>query len=364
MKVLHCIYGLNIGGAETFIYNVLSNIDNKKYIIDLVIQGTADNGKLIELCESQGNKIYKITSYKENFMKSLKELDRLIKKERYDIIHYHVNSLINIVPIIAAKRNKVQIIVHSHNSQNNKGGKIGKVLHLFHRVLLGKMFDERIACSTLAGDWMFGSREYYIFNNAVDINAYKYNKQSRETIRQQLGIPQETIVFGHVGRFVRAKNHEMLIRCFSEYVKKNENAYLIMVGEGELRKEIQKKCEQLNIENKTLFTGNISYINQMYSVFDGVVFPSFFEGLPFVLIEAQAAGLPILASTCVTEEVNVSGLVTFLPLDKEEKWLAEMEKIVSWDTNRSESVKKVQGSKFDIKRNVEDLEKIYGKYAK
>lgn len=363
MKILHCIYGLNVGGAETFIYNVLSNINSSKYRIDLVIQGTADNEKLIKLCEKQKNRIYKIVSYKENFFKSLAELDRLIKTEKYDVMHYHANSLINIIPIIVAKRNKVRIIVHSHNSQNNKGGKVGKVLHLFHRALLGKMLDERIACSTLAGNWMFGNREYCIFNNAVDINLYKYNEQSRKNLRQQLGIPQDAIVFGHVGRFVKAKNHEMLIRCFSEYVKKNENTYLIMVGEGELRKEIQEKCKQLNIENRTLFTGNISYINQMYSVFDGIVFPSFFEGLPFVLVEAQTAGLPVLASVCVSKEVNISGLVTFLSLENEEKWLTEMEKMVSQNIDRSVGAKKVQGSKFDIKRSVEDLEKIYGRYA-
>lgn len=158
MKILYFIRALNIGGAETFIYNTLENI-SEEYHIDFVLQSyDSTNINLIELCKKRNSKIFYIIPFYKNYIKSIKQLYEILKKEKYDLIHIHANALINIVPVIAAKLVGTKIAIHSHNTKNNKGGFLGYILHKISSYFINKMDIIRFACGYEAGEWMYGKK--------------------------------------------------------------------------------------------------------------------------------------------------------------------------------------------------------------
>ena len=202
VKVLFFLRSLNIGGAEAFIYNVLSSLDNQKIHIDIVIQTHENKNKqLLHLCDEKDIKIFYVAPFEKNYYKSIKELNDIIIENAYDIIHYHANSLINMVPVISAKKNNIRLVLHSHNSNNNLGGYIGKCLHYFNRLIVSKLNVTRIACGNEAGCWMFGNKKFTIVNNAIDIDSYRFDIIARDHLRKKYGIADSCYVIGHVGRF-------------------------------------------------------------------------------------------------------------------------------------------------------------------
>lgn len=358
VKVLQVIYGMNIGGAETFIFNVLSALDNEKYHIDFVIQDkNITNKKLYSLCKIKGCHIYVVSPFYKNFPKYIRDMKSIIKMS-YDIIHIHANALINIAPIFLAKKYKKKIIIHSHNTNNNSGGKFGQIIHYINRRILENITTTNVACGNLAGEWMFGSKEYLVLDNAVSIEKYSFNEEIRKKIREQYQV-EDKIVVGHVGRFVKAKNHEYLLYIFSRFLKKYKNAVLMLVGDGPLMEEIIQKAKELSITEHVIFVGNQSQVSSFYSAFDCLLFPSLFEGLPFVLVEAQASGLPIIASDKVTKEIDLTGNMKFLSLEDEEcLWISAMEKAVNC-VDRLLYGEKMKFTKYNIDVMIEKVIQLY-----
>ena len=315
MKVLHFIYGLNIGGAESFIYNMMNAINPEEYKFDFVIQDDKlENKKIVDLCRKTKAKIYIIERFPKRIFTQYKPLQNILDDEMYKVIHIHMNSLLNIIPILVAKKKKIKIIIHSHNTHNNMGGILGKILHYINRFIVTRYSNMTfVACGVEAGKWMFGEKNFIILDNAISMKEYAYKKESREQIRDELSV-NNGIVIGHVGRFVEAKNHEFIVKCFNEYKKKHKESYLVLLGDGPMKNTIEKMVEQLGINDSVFFIGNTQDVSNYYSAFDCLLFPSIFEGLPFVLIEAQISGLPIICSTNVTRDVNLVDNIEFLSL--------------------------------------------------
>lgn len=358
VKVLQVVWGLNIGGAETFLYNVLSKLNPKEFHIDFVIQDPdIKNEKLLKLCQQNKWSIYKVPPFNRNVFAYIKCM-RDILNHPYDVMHIHVNALINTIPIYLAKKRGIKIIVHSHNSSNNLGGRLGKTLHLFNRNRLRGTKTINIACSDLAGKWMFGNEDYLLLENGVDIDTYKYSIQAREKIRREFGIEGRTVI-GHVGRFVEAKNHEFILRVFKQYLSQDKDAILMLVGDGSLKKHIEEMADKMEISDQTIFTGERQDTSEFYSAFDSLLFPSLFEGLPFVLVEAQSSGLPIITSDRVTREINLTGIVRFLNLeDNINEWVEAVSTKI--DSNEriafSERMKK---TKYNIEFTVNEVKRLY-----
>lgn len=360
MKILYFIYGLNIGGAETFIYNLLSvwNVDN--YAIDFVLQSKNNaNKKLLALCKQKSCKIMTIASFHRNPFQCAVQLIRILKTGEYNAMHIHANALINMIPVWVASHARVPIIIHSHNTRNNGAGRAGMFLHLIHRFFVSYMKVYRIACGREAGQWMFGNKEFIVVNNAIRIEDYAFSEEKRERIRDKYRI-KDNFLIGHIGRFVEAKNHEFIMKCFYEIHKRLPNAKMMFVGDGELKKQIMEKCEKYKLEDFVIFAGVVQNPSSYYSAFDSMLFPSIHEGLPFTLVEAQAAGLPVLASDCVTKDVDVTGLVSFLSLDLGEKEWAKrfMLDIEIWNKYDRNSWS-MDGSIYDVNNERKKLEEIY-----
>lgn len=343
-----------IGGVETFLMNYYRNLDRSKIQFDFIsiYDELCFEDEILKL----GGKIYKIPSEKKHPLKYCKELEKVMNTNKYRIIHINMLSAANILPILIAKKQKIKhIIVHSHNSNTPSGG-LRKILNIINKPFL-KLATDYWACSELAGKWLFGKKilqtnRLTVINNAIDIEKYQYNENTRNEIRKQLQI-QDKLVIGNIGRFAYQKNHEFLIDIFYEIQKQNKNTILLLIGEGELKEKIEQKVKMLNIEDKVILLGTTNKVYQYLQAMDVFILPSRFEGLPVTGIEAQASGVECFLSEEITKEVKVNSNLSFISLKEDSIYWAN--KILKATHERN--LDKLNA--YDIKINVKKLEKKY-----
>lgn len=359
-KILHIIHGLNIGGAENFIFNILSNIDSKKFRFDFAIQNPQiGHQEFKKLIEETGGKIYVITDFRRNILKEYRELSEILANG-YDYVHIHMNAFVNPIPAIAASRFPNKVIIHSHNTHNGSGGTIARILHLINRRLFLKKRFIRLACGTEAGKWMFNHKDFKVMDNAVNLSRFRFNQNAANSIRQKYALADEPII-GHMGRFVPEKNQKFILQIFSQMkaTQPNSKTKLMLCGDGPMRKEVMELARNSGVSNDVIFTGNITDPEMYYSAFDCFILPSWFEGLAFVAIEAQASGLKVIASDTNTSEINVTGNVRFLSLQESAaKWSDAIIDALR-PTDRIANAEKMRGSKHDLNRLVNTLINVY-----
>lgn len=220
-----------------------------------------------------------------------------------------------------------------------------------------------LACSSRAGEWMFGRRKYEVLENGLSIDKYYFDYNNRKKIQKEFGI-NENFVVGHVGRFTQVKNHEFLLEIFSEIKKIQKESILLLVGEGSEKNKIQAKAENMNLANSVIFAGARKDVGALMSAMDCFVFPSIFEGLGNVLIEAQINGLNCFVNKkVITKEVEITDKIHGISLENEPEIWAE--NILS-TINRSErkETEKKCFDRYDIKNVVRKLTNIYEQGAK
>lgn len=349
------------GGVEAVTINYYRNIDKNKVQLDFICDEDSTNIPYEEI-EEMGGKIIIIPSYSKPF-KYHKELKRVLKEGNYKIVHSNINTL-SVFSLFAAKCAGVPVrIAHSHSTTNKKEKKknlMKQVLRPFSKVFA----TDYMCCSELAGRWLFGDKEYdkgnvYLLNNAIDLDKFKYNETLRKKKRKELGIKDDTLVIGHIGRFVAQKNHDFLIDIFNEIHKKNNNSILLLAGQGPLMEDIKNKVRELNLEDSVKFLGQRSDANELYQAFDVFLLPSLYEGLPVVGVEAQAAGLLCYLSNDMTKETKVLDITKFMSLNNTPKeWadniLDDVKKYKRIDTSKEMTVKN-----FNIKEEAKKLEEYY-----
>ena len=221
-----------------------------------------------------------------------------------------------------------------------------------------------MCCSELAGRWLFGNKEYdngnvYLLNNAIDLDKFKYNESLRKEKRKELGISDDTLVIGHVGRFVEQKNHRFLIDVFNEVHKQEENSILLLAGQGPLMEEMKEKVKILGIEESVKFLGQRNDINELYQAFDVFCLPSLYEGLPVVGVEAQATGLLCVFSDDMTKETKVLDATEFLSLNQSvEVWEKHILKSFEEYTRKINQTE-IKNNGFDIRNEAKKLSDYY-----
>ena len=352
------------GGVESVVMNYYRNIDRNKVQFDFICD---EDSKYIpkEEIEKLGGKIILIPPYQKPF-KYHKELKRVLKEGKYKIVHSHISTM-SFFSLWAAKSAKVPIrIAHAHsttNKQEKKKNIMKQVLRPFSKVFANRYF----CCSELAGRWLFGNEAYdkgkvYLVNNAIDVDKFKYNEKVRKAKRKELNIKDKDLVIGHIGRFVKQKNHEFLIDIFNEIHKQNKNAILLLAGDGPLKEAIQNKVKKLNLGENVKFLGQRNDANELYQAMDVFVLPSLYEGLPVVGVEAQASGLPCFFSTDMTKETKVLDSTKFISLTHTSKYWADkiLNEIKSF--KRQDTIKEITDNNFNIKKETEKLENYYHKY--
>lgn len=358
IRILH--YGLSshLGGIETYLYKLYTHIDKEKFHFDFLTIGSKEVCFYNEFI-SMGSQFYNIAPRSENPWKNRKDLKDILTRENFDIVHCHMNTLTYTAPISLGLRNKTPVIVHSRNAQPPNILK-AKILHDINSLFLPKGKLRMLAVSDLAGEWMFGKdADFTVINNGIDINRFKFNKESREKIRKELGIDDKQFCVIHVGAFRTQKNHMFLLETFKNILKNKPNSKLILVGTGRLFSEIESRAKELHILDNIIMVGRRADIPDLLSASDAFLFPSLFEGFPNAVLEAQASGLPCLISDTITKEVLINSNCYNFSLDKEPReWANKLLSIPGYE-DRMKGSKNINKQGFSVEDEVKKIEKIY-----
>ena len=345
MKILEiCTVDFGLNGIPAHIRNYY-NILKRENHVDIVAPNFSKQ-ILKTMPLEKKTKLYSINR-KRNPIKYVISLRKLILKNKYDIIHVHGNSGTMGLEVFACRRSDAKIFVHTHNTQWS-----AKVLSFLLKRYMMNNADMLCAASEEAGHKLYGTRNFLVINNGIETEKFKYNLKLRKEIRKKFNIPNNVILLGHVGRFDYQKNQDFLIEIAKKIKEKNKYHFMLL-GEDDKTRFI-KKLKSEKLENMFTILDATDQINKFYSAFDIFMFPSLFEGLGMVVLEAQYANLPCLVSDKVPKEVKISDLVKFLPLNSE-VWIKNLNTIQA--NNRT--VNKIMDNRFDIKECEKKLISIY-----
>ena len=325
IRVLHVVGTIICGGIENLVMDIYRNIDREKVQFDFIAYDNSEHIYDDEI-KALGGKIIYMPRFKVINSRSFKKAWKNFFKTnpQYHIIHIHKTPAASVY-IKIAKQFGLKVIVHSHQSKAETSGIIKRLIIEHYKRPLGKIADYRFACSKRAGEYMFGRKaSFTIINNGINTKRFVFDPKARKIVREEFGLKDDFAVL-HVGRFNEVKNHVFLIDVFAELAKKNEKSKLVLLGDGALLNEIKGKVNSSGISDKVVFLGNRGDVEKFMQAADVFCLPSFAEGFPIVAVEAQASGLPILASTGVPIEINLTDRVKFLSLaEGARKWAEEL----------------------------------------
>ena len=365
IRVLQFPIANTAGGITQYALNNWNYIDRNRFQFDFATLNKVKldfEDKLLE----EGCRVHHISCYAEdNETQFRSEMNRILDIG-YDVVHLHTRYWKSfLVEELAKKKNIPKVIVHSHNTNvgENDELKRNELIELHQKrkqELTEEIATDFWACSEMAADWLYGNRipkeRIKIFHNAIDVMNYKYDEEIRSEYRKKYHL-ENKFVIGHVGRFEYPKNHEFLIDVFYEICKENENAVLVFIGKGTLESIIKEKIKNLGREERVIFLGVRNDVNAWMQAMDLFCFPSLFEGLPLVLIEAQAAGLHCLAGENIPREAKLTQDVHYLSYKKalwRDKIMEEMEFRERFDTSDI-----ITAAGYDIRTQIKELEKGY-----
>ena len=360
IKVLQVFSLTDRGGAESLIMTHYKYIDRQQFHFDFV-NHTQRQCDYDDEIYAMGSKLYHLPRFRYyNIFPFLKAWDDFLAVHHdYDVIHVHYFTLAGLIMPIA-KKHKIKLrIAHSHTS----------IMYSFYKRVFFSLFTKQIlmssnlllACSEDAGKNIFKTDKFRVFTNAINIKDYKYDDACRVKVRRDLGYKDDEIVIGHVGSFRGvAKNHLFIIDVFSRLVAKYPKFRLLLIGDGQLRSQIEKKVQDYGIFDYVTFTGVRADVPQLLQGMDVFFFPSLYEGLGIAVVEAQAAGLPVVASSEIPEEAYISDLIQTLSLSSNvEEWVDTLIKASQRNDKRSAYNLLARDGNYDVVRNSWVLEEIY-----
>ena len=363
------VFGLseNRGGIETYLMKIWSHIDRSSFHYSFIdMTGEGGTPCFYNELVSSGCDFYKITPRSVSPFQNKRDLKRLFENNKFDILHFNVNTMSYILPVDMALKNDCKVLVHSRNA-GTSNQPLTRLFHYVNKFRQRSMHISRIAVSDSAGKWLFGdSCQYEVYNNGIDVSSYSFSADSRYKLRDSMigsEVEASSIVFGNVGAFLPAKNHAFLIEMFAQLCERFSNIYLWLIGDGPLIDDAKIRVKELRIADKVIFMGKRRDMKEIYSALDVFLFPSLYEGFPNALLEAQCAGLRCYKSNNVTEEVSLSSQVTSLPVNQGVKpWV---DAIVADVANariicsRQDGASKVIGAGLSVEAEVSKLEQLY-----
>ena len=356
IRILQVVTYMGRGGLETMLMNYYRHMDRDKVQFDFLTH-RAFRGDYDDEIEALGGRIYRLPRLNPWSGSYRRALDAFFAEHaQYRIVHVHQDCMSAVI-LKAAKKWGVPVrIAHSHNSDQEKNFKYP--IKLFYKRRIPQYATALFACGRDAGDWMFGGAPYRIVPNAIDTAQYVYCSRRAAEMRARLGIPPDAFVVGHVGRFQHVKNHSFLLDIFGEVVKTQENARLLLVGDGDLRQKTEEKAAALGLAEKVMFTGVRNDVPDLLQAMDCFVFPSLFEGIPVALMEAQASGLPCVVSDGVPADCRISRHFERLALAQSpEIWALRI--LASPAGLRRDGGREIGNAGYDIASNARWLQDYY-----
>ncbi len=376
IRILQIIDTLNRGGAETWLMHIVRNIDRERFQMDFLVHNPTRPGDYSEEIHLFGSRIllcpnlYQPWIYAKNFKYILHEYGP------YDIVHVHAyNYLSGYILHLAKQFGVPTCIAHSHidssllDSQSIWYKRLARSLTKWwttRYATVGLGCSRKAVASLFGNNWARDLR-WQVLYYGIDLTAFRKPIDS-VAVRAEFGIPEDALVIGHVGRFAEQKNHQFLLEIAAEVLKQEPKMYLLLVGEGSLRPQIEQKVDQLGLTNCVIFAGSRSDVPQlMLGVMDVFLFPSLYEGLGLVLVEAQAAGVPCVFSDVIPEEANViKQLIHRLSLKQTASVWADKVLAVSStlpSIGKAEALAIMEQSRFNFHKSLDALTKLYESHA-
>lgn len=354
IKIAYCVSGL-AGGVCNVIANYMKHMPDD-YKVDIITQNITSD-KYRELYEKLGFNIVLVPSKSESILGNMHALYKLMRTKKYDIVHAHM-TLTNCFPLFVAGLCGIKIRI-SHSHMAGKTTIKSKLLSF----LSCRMATDYFACGENAGKYLYGSHEFQVINNAIELDKYSPNGIIRKRQREKFGINEETTVLGHVGRFTYQKNHEKIIDIFEKYNKINPDSVLLLVGGGEKYQEITRIVSERELNDKVIFTGIIDDVYNVIQAMDLFLLPSFYEGLCLAAVEIQACGIPCLFSDCVANETQINPNVDFFSLDDSSDVInTKINKLLAMERQIDKAKFAQRG--FDIQVEAAKLDKFYKRRMK
>lgn len=360
LKVVHYVSKMDRAGQETFIMNLFRNIDRSKIQFDFLCTNHSEGDYDEEICQLGGNIIYRDAMTWKSPLKQIQGmmlLRRALRKHPCDVFHIHTHHAMDaFLSAIGAKTAGVKtVVVHSHNTSTLHHLKA----HRLFRHLLSLLRVQRFACSEEAGRWMFTKDNFRVLHNGLELDKLYFRQELRHQVRQQMGWEGKKIV-GHVGRFNEQKNHRFLIDIFEKIHTKDSSTHLVLIGKGELEKEIRELVAKKGLTEAVSFLGIRSDVAMLYQGMDLFLFPSLFEGLSVVLVEAQACNLLCLISSTNSQEVLITNQAVMCSLDDcADHWAEEALRLLTENYARQDNREQIRGAGYDICHLAAELMDIY-----
>jgi glycosyltransferase involved in cell wall biosynthesis len=364
IKILHVVYAMNTGGVESWLMNIYRKLDKNKVQFDFLVN-TQEKAFFDDEIRELGGQIYHAGALSSP-LKIYSSAKKLMSENSYSAVHCH--NVENAAPVLKAAIDcrVPNRIYQSHNDLNSKLQHLSlfkkAYLYISRKVAL-KYSTKFLAVSKSAGDSLFDGCDYQMLSLGIDVEKFNTN-QNNCISKAEFGLSDEHFIVGHVGRFDTQKNHQFLVKIAKDLISLNPNTRILLIGKGVLEQKIRDQITKEKLDDYFVFTGLRNDVPEiMQCVMDAFLFPSLFEGLGLVLVEAQAAGLPIVCSDVIPDEAIVNAeLVKKVSLSKTSKvWADEL--IERYKQNpgydKTKAYKIIRNSAFNLNNTIKILEEIW-----
>ena len=353
-RILQVVTMMDMGGIESLIMNYYRCMDRSKVQFDFLMHRSVPSHFDEEIL-SMGGRIYRLPPiHPKTFVAYRRELKKFFDTHSYRVVHAH-NNAYSMFVLREAQKHGVPVRIASSHCAYPKLSLVHRITYDYCRSKINRYCTKRFACSAKAGQWLYSGADFDILPNAIDAEKFRFSPALRKQYRSELGLENSFVVL-HVGRLTYAKNHEFLFAAFENILKAEPSAKLLLVGDGELRLQIEEYAEKLP-DGAVLILGSRTDTPALLQAGDVFAFPSVFEGLPVTMIEAQAAGLPCVMSANVTGECVVTDLVKVLPIDDPAAWAEAI--LSEKGPTRTDRLAEIQASGYDIAAAAQKLTDFY-----
>ncbi len=349
IRMLHIAGSMSPSGIGNFIMNAYRHVDRSKVQFDFIVCERREVSFDEEIREL-GGRVFYVTRKSVSPVRNFNEIRRIVRDGHYRFVFRHTDVSTVALDLLAAKLGGAsERIAHSHSTSAKKIW-----LHKLFRPFLNAVCTQRFACSVQAGIWMYGDKyargkkQFRVIPNGIEIEAFRYDERVRKKIREEFGLAEETVVIGHVGNYMPVKNHAWMITVLAALIRQGRNAALLLVGDGALRGQMEEQIRTLGLEEHVILAGVRNEVPALLQAMDVFLFPSFYEGMPIALVEAQAAGLPCVISDVITDDVCITEHVSKISLSESADTWAD----VLWEAkqvSRADNTEKIAGAGFDVR---------------
>lgn len=366
-KILFYSEGWGLGGIETFIMNAIRELPRDKYQCDVFCTHDWSDAHDEELASLGARRYCVFRGHKPNQLKRLtkspQEFRKLLRVNKYDVVHICTMNGMGFLYSHVARQEGVPVrIVHSHNSDFGQGHRgIKTVFHNIGKLLWKNTATHLVACSAEAGKYLFDTSPFLLIPNGLDTNRYRYNADARAQLRDELGIPENAVLLGAVGRIAEAKQPLFQVDILKELRHSGVNAYLLLVGSGPLESSVREHAEKQGLTDYVRLPGSASDPAGYYSTLDVFTMPSLFEGFGLTILEASSSGLPCFISAKVPNLPYPLEQVQRVQSNNAQEWASAIPKMLVQGENklREHAADEINNAGYGVETMVKKLITIY-----